>query len=280
MEIYLHSYSFRDYSLDEALRAAKAYGYDGVELHGIHFNASYPAAELAYCLQLAADHESAIRCVDFKADLVQDDERAVAEAVSSLKTQVETTAKRGILRMNGFTGFLTGAEPGDFSRNGSHIATDTHYARCAEAMREVAGTAEQFGVTMTLEIHMNTIHDTVASTARLLDMIGSDRVLAAPDPGNMYATCADDRRVEALDALRGRIGYLHLKNCRLSEDGCDFSVKLADGHIDTRRYLKRLRALGYTGPVCLEYVGQGDPHVPAEADIAYVKRCIEWLSEA
>ncbi len=278
MDVYLHSYTFRDYPLEEALRAARSHGYDGVELHGIHCNASYFAKELPRCLERAKQHGTAIRCADFKADLVQDDERAVAEAVSLLKTQIETCAEHGIFLLNGFTGFLTGPEPGDFPRNGSHIAGEGHYARCAEGLREAAQAAERCGVTLTLEIHMNTIHDTVAATSRLLDLVGSERVLAAPDPGNMWATCAENRRPEAVDPLQGRIGYLHLKNCRLTDAECDFSVGLADGDIDTGSYLKHLADLGYTGPVCLEYVGSGDPHGLAATDIAYIRRCFERLS--
>lgn len=279
MDLYLHTYTFRDYSLEEALRAAQTFGYDGIELHGIHFNASYIGDELARCQDLAEQVAVPIRCVDYKADLIQEDERAVAEAVSVLKTQIETCAKRGVFLMNGFTGFLTGPEPGEFPRNGSHLATDAHYARCAEALKDVAKAAEVCGVTLTLEIHMNTIHDTVDATVKLLDMVGSDGVLAAPDPGNMWATCAEDRRPEALDPLAGRIGYVHLKNCRLTDTGCDFSVGLEEGGIDTFKVLKHLAQLRYTGPFCIEYVGTGDPHVPAEADIAYVRRCFEWLSE-
>jgi sugar phosphate isomerase/epimerase len=144
----------------------------------------------------------------------------------------------------------------------------------------VCDVAEKAGVTLTLEIHMNTIHDTVASTLRLLDLVGSPALLANPDPGNMFATCAEDRKPAALDPLTRRIGYFHLKNCRERHGQFDFSTPLAEGDIDMFRVLQRLPALGYTGPVCIEYVGTGDPHVRAEADIHYVKKCLDWLSES
>ena len=41
-----------------------------------------------------------------------------------------------------------------------------------------ASDAERAGVTLTLEVHMNTIHDTAASAVRLLDAIDSPAVRA------------------------------------------------------------------------------------------------------
>jgi sugar phosphate isomerase/epimerase len=279
MDIILHSYTFRDYPLEEALRAARRFGYSGLELHLVHFNPSYIEEELSRCVKLAKTHGVAIACVDFKADLITPDARAANEAANGLKAGVRACAKYGIPRMNGFTGFLTGPQPGDFAKNGSAIATEDHYARCAERLDSVAESAEECGVALNLEIHMNTIHDTVTATLRLLDLVGSPALLANPDPGNMFATCAEDRRPTALDALARRVGYFHLKNCRMRHDGFDFSVPLSSGDIDLFRVLQRFPALGYTGPVCIEYVGNGDPHVPAEADIRYVKNCLTWISE-
>ncbi len=279
MDIILHSYTFRDYPLDEAVRAAQRFGYAGLELHQVHFNPSYIEDELPRCQKLAKAQGVPIACVDFKADLVQADAAAANEAANQLKRCIEACSKRGVPRMNGFTGFLVGPQPGDFARNGSAIATEAQYARCAELLDGVAGVAEGLGIALTLEIHMNTIHDTVASTLRLLDLVGSRALLANPDPGNMFATCAEDRKPAALDPLARRVGYFHLKNCRQRHDGFDYSVPLAEGDIDMYRMLQRFPVLGYTGPVCIEYVGNGDPHVRAEADIRYVKNCLEWLSE-
>lgn len=279
MDIILHSYTFRDYPLEEALRSAKEFGYSGVELHQIHFNPTYMDEELARCLKLAKTHGVPIACVDFKTDLIQADTNAANEAANLLKRGIEACAKRGIKRMNGFTGFLVGPQPSDFGLNGSALATPELYAQCAERLDLISEVAEEHGVLLTLEIHMNTIHDTVASTLRLLNLVGSPALLANPDPGNMYATSADDRKPAALEPLARRIGYFHLKNCRQRNTAFDYSTPLAEGDIDYCRVLERLPALGYTGPLCIEYVGNGDPHVRAEADIRYLKQTLAWLSD-
>jgi len=43
----------------------------------------------------------------------------------------------------------------------------------AEGLREIAKLCENEGVKITLEIHMNTIHDSAISTLKLLNMIDS-----------------------------------------------------------------------------------------------------------
>ncbi len=277
MDIVLHSYTFRDYSLDDAVRAARRLGYTGIELHPAHFNPSYPHEELARCVVLADRRGLDISVVDFKADLIQADAAAADEAAALLERTIHACEKLGIPRMNGFTGFLTGPEPAAFSKNGSAIATDDHFKRCADRLRGVIATAEQSGVQLSLEIHMNTIHDTVASTVRLLDQVNSKTLTATADPGNMFATCAADRAPTAIEPLQGRIGHIHLKNCAQRGADFDFSVALADGHIDIFRHLRQFRTMGYTGAFCLEYVGSGDPHVRASADIEYFKRCLSWM---
>ena len=277
MELLLHSYTFRDYTLDDALRAARRLGYTGLELHPVHFNVSYPDEELARCLMHADRRGLDILVVDFKADLIQADDGAAEEAARLLERTIHVCERLDIRLMNGLTGFLTGPEPTAFSKNGSAIATDDHYNRCAERLRKLAKVAEQAGVTLSLEIHMNTIHDNIASTTRLLDLVQSPALVATPDPGNMFATSTADRPPAALKPLQGRIGLVHLKNCAYRAGEYDYSVALADGHVDTLRHLRELIAMGYTGPFCIEYVGQGDPHVPVRADVEYVKQSLGWL---
>jgi sugar phosphate isomerase/epimerase len=277
MEILLHSYTFRNYTLEDALRAARRLGYTGIELHPVHFNPSYPDDELARCLMLADRRGLDIAVVDFKADLIQADDAAAEEAARLLERTVHVCERIGVPRLNGFTGFLAGPDPSRFSENGSALATDEDYERCADRLRPVVRVAEEAGLSLTLEIHMNTIHDTVAAALRLLNLVDRPALLAAPDPGNMFATSESDRNPAALQPLQERIGLVHLKNCALRGGEYDYSVGLSDGHVDILQYLRQFHALGYTGPFCIEYVGHGDPHERARADMDYLKRTVNWL---
>ena len=274
----MHSYTFRNYPLESAFKSALRFGWDAVELQCAHFDQTNLDSELDRCMVIGERCTTPIHCVDFSADFINDDPKIVQESVELLEKNIAVCATKSVHLMNGFTGFLV-KDPQDFGKNGSTIATDTHYDCSAEALRHLGNVASKRGVHLTLEIHMNTIHDTVASTTRLLDLVQSDHVLATPDLGNMFSTSTAEKSPEALDALKDRIGNFHLKNCRKENDQFSYSVRLADGHIDTYRYLEKLDALGYNGALSVEYCGEGDPQVAAQQDIKYVRNCLEWLFE-
>ena len=96
MDIILHSYTFRDYPLEEAVRSARRVGYAGLELHQVHFNPTYADEELGRCVKLAKAAGVPIVCADFKADLIQPDASAANEAANLLKRNIEACARRGI----------------------------------------------------------------------------------------------------------------------------------------------------------------------------------------
>ena len=193
-----------------------------------------------------------------------------------MERDIEVCATNGVTLINSGVGSLV-VDKVDYGKNGSTLANDGHYARAAEAMRYLGKVAAGHGITIVFEIHMNGLVDTIASTARLLDMIGLDNVKANPDCGNMFSTSTAEKDPESLDRLEGRIGYFHFKNCLAIAGGYDYSVKLADGHIDIYKWLEKLVRMKYDGPMCIEYCGAGDPHVAAKEDLEYVRRSLEWI---
>jgi sugar phosphate isomerase/epimerase len=273
MNIVMHSYTMRDFGREEAFAHAAACGYGGIELQRVHFKEKSLETELPECLRLGEEHGVPVYCVDFTGDLISDDEGVREESVRLIEKNIGVCGEHGVPLMNGFTGFLV-ADADDWGANGSSIAGDVHFDRAAEGLKHLAGVAEKSGVVLTLEIHMNTIHDTVATTARLLDRVGSDCVLANPDPGNAFGTSTAEQDAGALDLLAGRIGYFHLKNCRRVEGAFSYEGFLGDGEIDFVPYLEKLDAQGYEGSVCIEYVGEGDAKASAKADIAYLNSIV------
>ena len=193
-----------------------------------------------------------------------------------MEREIEVCAQCGVGLMNGGVGTL-GADRQDYGKNGSALAKDVHYERAAEAFRHLGALAEKHAIRIVFEIHMNALHDTVASTARLLDRIGLDNVLANPDPGNMFATSTAEKDPDCLDQLEGRIGYFHLKNCEAVGGTYNYSVKLADGHIDWYKWLAKLVGMGYDSALCVEYCGAGDPHVPAKEDRRYLRDTLKRI---
>lgn len=270
MNIVMHSYTMRDLTREEAFAHAAACGYDGIELQRVHFKEHYLEVELPECIKLGAQHGLPIHCVDFTGDLITDDEKVREESVRLIEKNIRVCGQHAVPLMNGFTGFLV-ADPDNWGANGSAMATDTHFERATEGLKHLAKVASESKVTLTLEIHMNTIHDTVATTARLLDAVQSDYLLANPDPGNAFATSTAEKSPDALDALAGRIGYFHLKNCKAVDGKFSYDGFLKDGSIDFPAFLEKLAALEYAHPVCIEYVGSGDAKAAAREDIHYLR---------
>lgn len=276
MQIVMHSYTFRTYPLEEALANAKRFGWDGIELQPCHFKRDAIATELPAAIELGRRYGVPILCVDSGGDTVNDDSAVREAAVRQMANEIEVCGRHGITLMNGSVGVLRGPSK-EYGANGSALAKDVHYERAAEAFRYLGGLAAKHGIRIVFEIHMFCLHDTIASCARLLDLIGLDNVLANPDTGNMFSTSTAEKDAAALDKLKGRIGYFHFKNCEKIGEVYNYSVKLADGHIDTAKWLAKLCALGYDGPVCVEYCGAGDPHVAAEQDLRYVRETLAWI---
>lgn len=273
--IIMHSYTLRDYPREEAFAHAAECGYDGIELQRAHFKEDALETELPAALDLAKEHGLFIHCVDFTGDLISDDTKVREDSIALIEKNIRICGEHNIPVMNGFTGFLV-ANPDVWGENGSAIATDIHFDRATEGLKHLAQVAQKSKVILTLEVHMNTIHDTYATTARILDSVQSDYLKANPDPGNTFATSTAEHDSESLELIRESIGYFHLKNCRLKPDGgFSYDGFLKDGEIDFIPYLDKLKTLGYEGPLCIEYVGDGDAKSAAQEDIQTLR---EWLS--
>lgn len=272
--IWMHSYTYRSYPVERALKKAEAYGYSGLELSTVHVDAKNVEADLARIVGLSKKYGVPIAVLDHGADLATADTAAHAQAVESWKTAIRRAATLGARFVNGSVGSFYGPDPNNFSANGSKLATDEHYYRAAEGLNQISKVAEQEGVTVALEIHMNTIHDSAASTLRLLRDVRSRYVVSNIDPGNMHATGHAESAPQAVQLLGERLQFVHLKNCRIRNGAWDYSWLLDAGDIDMFSVIHAMKNNGYTGPFCIEYCGLGDPDVAAERDIQYLRKIL------
>jgi sugar phosphate isomerase/epimerase len=271
----MHTYTFRDYPIERALRKAKQYHFDAVELSPCHWGWSQDEMlrHLDDTMALAQRIGVPIKCLDFSGNFVGEDPAERKEAVARLTRLLPRMRSLGVPMVNGGCGnVIAGGNADAWNENGSAAATDQHWQRAAEAMRQVAAVAEQTGVLVTLEIHMNALHDTAASTMKLLGAIGSHHVKAALDAGNMLPLGRAESPAQAAKLLGGDLGYVHLKNCRmLPGEIADYNVSLDGGQLDLYKLVLALREIGYKGDFCIEYCGQGDASPKAEGDIAYFR---------
>jgi len=270
--ILMHSYTYRTYPVEVALRRSVEYGYDGIELWHLERNNLSGGIERSF--KLARQYGANISTISFGTDLLIDDTDERRKNIETWKEVVRIGKNYGVKIINGGVGSLVGDDPRNFGANGSVIAKERHYEMAAEGLREIAKVCEGEGIKVTLEIHMNTLHDSAVSTLKLLNMVDSPSVLANPDPGSMYATPQAEEATQAIKILKGKIGYFHFKNSRKIGGDYDYSWPLANGDLDNYKIVKALYETDYRGDMCIEYCGSGDPSIAAREDILYLRGLI------
>lgn len=205
-QIYMHAnYFARNWPMECCFERAAAYGYDGIEVRA-PAEADFAKA-LADIQRLREKYRLPGLTLAGGPSVVGLDktarQKAVADFLPKLRIIRDVCGKGQ--RINGGVGGP--------SRDGSAGATEEHFQQAAEAYREIGKACVDLGLQFTFEIHMGTLHDTAASTVKLLDLIGCPAITANLDYGNMFLTRHAEKDIPALcGALKGRIGYFHVKN--------------------------------------------------------------------
>jgi sugar phosphate isomerase/epimerase len=114
-------------------------------------------------------------------------------------------------------------------------------------MEKALTVAARHGVRLGIEPELANIVDSAAKARRLLDDLGSDRLVIVLDPANLFemADLSTQRRIvaEAIDLLAPDIVMGHAKD--RAPDG-SFATA-GKGVLDYAHYLARLRAVGFDG---------------------------------
>jgi 3-dehydroshikimate dehydratase len=262
----LHSYAFRDYPLAHAFRVAAADAWPAIELSSWHFGSEFGGNVrqcIATAVELGRRYGVEIHCAGYWAVFTEADRAERKRWVEKTCLVVDECAAHGITRVNGVGGWLV-RDPDrwdeDWRVNGSAYASAEDLARVADCYRLVASHAAGLGVRVAIEVHPNTVHDTVAATARLLELAEHDNLLVTLDPANAAVLSAADRDPAVIGPVADRVSYFHLKNCLLREGVADFTVDTTAGVVDNYRWLARLAELPQVTAVAVEYCGEGDPH--------------------
>lgn len=274
----MHGYPFRRYPLIHVFAMAKRFGWDGIELVHYHFDEERVEEEVDAAVALGARYGTLIGCVGYCGQFTDDDPDLREHSIRRAEGAIRACERHNIPQVNGWAGTTLVRDPGDWRRNGSAAASEIHYDRAASAYRRLGKLASECGVTVCVETIMNSVHDTIAATARLLDLVDNPAVKATPDPSNFYVHGEAERDPGVLDALAGRIGYFHVKNCLPTVDteyGVVFTVDAAHGAVDNCAWLAKLTALGGVPRLAVEYCGDGDPHPRLAAAQAYVRECLD-----
>jgi 3-dehydroshikimate dehydratase len=273
----LHSYSFRNYPLDHILRFAELDGWSAIELSGWHFDADNAHDDIGAAVKAAQRRGVTIHCTGYYGDFVTPDRSARRDAVDRVRRVIDASAASGVRLVNGFGGWLQGGNPDDWAGNGSRLAGQEHFQRAAEAYHELAAYAAGRGAVIGIEVHPNTIHDTMETTARLIKLADHDNISITVDPANAAAINTEDREPDVLGIAPEKISYFHLKNCQVRDGYTDLTVGTAEGIIDNYRWLERITRMPQVDAVCLEFCGDGDPHPRLRAARGYLDATLRMI---
>lgn len=136
-------------------------------------------------------------------------------------------------------------------RLGSAAADEAARGRVVEDARRIAEQAAASGLTVEFEFHGNTLTDTIDSTIRLMEEIGSPHVRSCWQPPLHISV---EERAEGLKRLLPWLSTLHVFHWAGSE-----RQSLADGAEEWTSYLDLIRPLRTRRSALLEFVRNDDP---------------------
>jgi sugar phosphate isomerase/epimerase len=264
MKFAVSSYSFHRFgrgpegdarpSFQAMIEACARWGFDGIELLGVHFE-STDTEHLAALRQHAFQHGIALVAVSAHHNFVQPDPEKRRQEIDKLCRWVDVAHELGAPSVRAFGGrWGTRPDFGEFMAAGGdepplagHTDNDG-YAWTAEAFKIASYYAGRKGVTLLLENHWG-FTGSAAGVLRILTETGSPGLQVVLDTGN-FNFCPDPYAEMAALAPHARM--VHAKT--YLGGGIYYTADL-----DYRRVAGLLRDAGFHGYVSLEFEGQAHP---------------------
>jgi sugar phosphate isomerase/epimerase len=311
--VTLFTGQWADMPLETLAAKARSWGYDGLELAcwGDHFDVQRALAEPGYCQgrhDLLARHGLKVwaisnhlvgQCVcdlidsrhktiiparlwgDGNAEGVR--QRCAAEMIDTAKA----AAKLGVGVVNGFTGSSIWHKLYFFPPT-TEAEVDAGYEDFAARWTPIMDEFDRAGVQFALEVHPTEIAYDFHTAAAALDAIDEHDAFGFNfDPSHLYWQMLDP--VKFLDGFGDRVFHVHIKDAARELDGVNgvlgshvpFGARSRGwdfrspgrGQIDFEDILRRLNAIGYDGPLSVEWEDSAmDREHGAQEAAAFVRR--------
>ncbi len=152
-------------------------------------------------------------------------------------------------QLSGFARFI-GAD-----RVGAHMGfipedrDNGTYSGLVDAARGIGEHCSHNDQIFTLETGL----ETAQTLLRFIEDVGRDNVKVNFDPGNLII-CGKGDPIEALEMLRDHVAGVHCKDAKWPTKGSFLGQEcpLGEGDVDIERFIGRLEAIGYNGPLVIE----------------------------
>lgn len=270
------------------LRGVRELGADGLELGIESFGGWQGVSESAAreSARQLADAGTPVVCIRGGSGFASP--KAAITARARLEANIRLAAWTGTNLINTTVGVgyrdprQPGAQTGaPISQGSSRLATAEDFERTAREFAALGDLAADLGVTISIEVHQNSIVDNSWSALHLLQLIDRPNVGINPDLGNILWTydVPEETSEAAIVALAPHAKYWHCKNLYRvymphDERAVFLLTPLPDGDIDYRFAIKAMQAAGYDGYMAVEGVRYGDTQGKDARSIQYARSLI------
>jgi sugar phosphate isomerase/epimerase len=236
MKLGVNTVLFKMASFAEAAKYIKLAGYGGLEI----------AAIKGMCEHLCLDDWKPQKAGIKAALEVTGLEILSAEVASRdserLQKAFEAAAEIGIPIVNIGPGGKSG-EPGGVEAS-------------AEETQKLCELAEPYGVTLCVKAHVNQAVYSTPTTLAMMGLVKHPLFGVDMDPSHIFR--ANEEPENAVASVIAAVKHIHIRDCvgRGPSPGAPAFQACGRGDINLRGYFAALKSAGYSGPVCLEVIGE------------------------
>lgn len=208
---------------------------EAIQRHGV----TVASTTVAFAGESYADHETAIRTVGFF------DPALVEERFRHTMDMAEMTRALGVRLLTTHIGHIP-----------KHLG-DERYGHMVEVTRRVCDMLGERGIDLGAEVGGLESAETLL---RFIQAVDRQNLKVNFDPANALRAGGSDPVAE-LDILKSHVVGVHFKDAMpLQPSGVwGEEVALGEGRIDVERFLGKLEAIGFDGPLIIEREGGPDP---------------------
>ena len=273
--IIMHiNYCEQGQTLERIFKVATSIGYDGVEFR--RFKDIYGLDQKAYLETIAELKDAFNLPLTFFGGPELD--TVTEKAEESLEGYLKFLEIADGLHLLSTINMMTAKSvapgiPADLYHCDDHgyaVKDDIVWERTVETCRKIADLYPH--VHFVFETHMFYVHDTAKSARYLVDAIDRGNFGINLDYGNALFYKHTEPLEEAIDIAGNKLFYTHFKSYQPigKEAGDLLPTSLADGCVNHRRYVAKLKEIGFDGPIGIEAPRPGDREHFAKEDFEYI----------